>query len=166
MHSDDFHVVALGNNHSVRPGKTIARHPDRRRVALDDRSINRPEAHPAQRDHACPLQTLAVDPGKRRAGIHQSFKLFRLVRRGRIPEAQLGFEAAHLYATFSTCPNSNSTGVERPKIVTMTFRVSRSSFTSSTTPVNVANGPSLIRTVSFFSNLTLSFGFSRLSATL
>src|SRR6266436_372054 len=70
------------------------------------------------------------------------------------------------YATFSTCPNSNSTGVERPKMVTITFKVSRSSFTSSTTPVNVANGPSPIRTVSPFSNLTLSFGFSRLSATL
>src|SRR4029077_1248487 len=36
------------------------------------------------------------------------------------------------YATFSTCPNSNSTGVERPKMVTITFKVSRSSFTSST----------------------------------
>ena len=39
------------------------------------------------------------------------------------------------YATFSTWLNSNSTGVERPKIVTITFRVSRSSFTSSTMPV-------------------------------
>src|SRR5208282_1427863 len=54
------------------------------------------------------------------------------------------------YATFSTCPNSNSTGVERPKMVTITFKVSRSSFTSSTTPVKVANGPSPMRTVSPF----------------
>src|SRR5438132_258779 len=72
----------------------------------------------------------------------------------------------NLYATFSTWLNSNSTGVERPKIVTITFSVSRSSFTSSTTPVKLANGPSVMRTDSFFSNLTLSFGFSRLSATL
>ena len=35
-------------------------------------------------------------------------------------------------ATFSTWLNSSSTGVERPKIVTITFSVSRSSFTSST----------------------------------
>ena len=70
------------------------------------------------------------------------------------------------YATFSTWLNSSSTGVERPKIVTITFKVSRSSFTSSTMPWKVANGPSEMRTVSFFSNLTLSFGFSRLSATL
>ncbi len=49
-----------------------------------------------------------------------------------------------LMLTFSTCPNSSSTGVERPKMVTITFSVSRSSFTSSTMPVKVANGPSVI----------------------
>src|SRR5947209_7755913 len=72
-----------------------------------------------------------------------------------IPHLQTLYDAC-----FSTCLNSNSTGVDRPKIVTITFNVSRSSFTSSTTPVNVANGPSVMRTVSFFSNLTLSFGLS------
>ena len=47
---------------------------------------------------------------------------------------------------FSTCKKSNSTGVARPKIVTMTFSVLRSVFTSSTTPLKLANGPWLIRT--------------------
>src|SRR5581483_994446 len=65
------------------------------------------------------------------------------------------------YATFSTCPNSSSTGVARPKIVTITLSVSRSSFTSSIDPVNVANGPSVMRTDSPFSNFTLSLGLSR-----
>src|SRR6185437_6866577 len=67
---------------------------------------------------------------------------------------------APLYAIFSTLLNSNSTGVERPKIVTMTFRVSRSSFTSSTTPLKLANGPSVIFTDSFFSNFTFMRGLS------
>src|SRR5437762_7334568 len=70
-----------------------------------------------------------------------------------------------LQATFSTCPNSNSTGVARPKIVTITFKVARSSFTSSTMPLKFANGPSVMRTDSFFSNLTLILGLSLLLAT-
>src|SRR6185437_17156947 len=67
---------------------------------------------------------------------------------------------APLYAIFSTLPNSSSTGVERPKIVTITFRVSRSSFTSSTTPLKLAKGPSVIRTDSFFWNLIFIRGLS------
>ena len=54
-------------------------------------------------------------------------------------------------------------GLIIPVVVTV---YSDRSFTSSTTPVKLANGPSVMRTDSFFSNLTLSFGFSRLSATL
>src|SRR6185437_7931357 len=67
---------------------------------------------------------------------------------------------APLYAIFSTLPNSSSTGVERPKIVTMTFRVSRSSLISSTIPLKLANGPSVMRTDSFFSNLIFIRGLS------
>src|SRR6478609_9162897 len=63
-------------------------------------------------------------------------------------------------ATFSTCPNYSYTGVARPKIVTITFNVSRSSFTSSTVPLKFANGPSVMRTVSFFSNFTRILGLS------
>src|SRR4029079_7392350 len=44
--------------------------------------------------------------------------------------------------SFSTCPNSSSTGVARPKIDTATFTRERPSSTSSTTPLNDANGPS------------------------
>jgi hypothetical protein len=47
---------------------------------------------------------------------------------------------------FSTCKKSNSTGVARPKIVTITFSVFLSRFTSSTTPLKLVNGPSLMRT--------------------
>ena len=55
----------------------------------------------------------------------------------------VGFAVSY---SFSTCKKSNSTGVARPKIVTITFNVFRSVFTSSTTPLKLANGPSLIRT--------------------
>ncbi len=48
--------------------------------------------------------------------------------------------------SFSTCKKSSSTGVARPKIVTMTFSVFLSVLTSSTTPLKLANGPSLMRT--------------------
>ena len=61
---------------------------------------------------------------------------------------------------FSTCKKSNSTGVARPKIVTITFNVFLSRFTSSTTPLKLVNGPSLIRTCSPFSNMYFGFGFS------
>ena len=61
---------------------------------------------------------------------------------------------------FSTCKKSSSTGVERPKIVTMTFSVFLSRLTSSTTPLKLVNGPSLIRTCSPFSNMYFGFGFS------
>src|SRR5690348_11637610 len=64
------------------------------------------------------------------------------------------------YATFSTCAKSSSTGVERPKIVTVTFSVLRSVFTSSTTPVKLMNGPSLMRIFSPRSNDSFGFGFS------
>ena len=41
----------------------------------------------------------------------------------------------------STLENSISTGVERPKMLTMTLRVCLSSLTSSTAPLKLANGP-------------------------
>ena len=50
--------------------------------------------------------------------------------------------------TFSTCVNSSSTGVARPKIDTATFKRERSSSTSSTVPLNEVNGPSATRTCS------------------
>jgi len=42
----------------------------------------------------------------------------------------------------------------------MTFNVFLSRFTSSTTPLKLVNGPSLIRTCSPFSNMYFGFGFS------
>lgn len=50
--------------------------------------------------------------------------------------------------TFSTWPNSSSTGVARPKMETATFRRERASSTSSTIPLNEAKGPSATFTVS------------------
>src|SRR5579871_877837 len=49
---------------------------------------------------------------------------------------------------FSTWLNSSSTGVARPKILTATLSRERSSSTSSTVPLNDANGPSETRTCS------------------
>ena len=62
--------------------------------------------------------------------------------------------------TFSTCVNSSSTGVARPKIETATFTRERPSSTSSTVPLNDANGPSDTRTCSPTSNETEGFGRS------
>ncbi len=50
--------------------------------------------------------------------------------------------------TFSTWPNSSSTGVARPKMDTATLRRERASSTSSTMPLKLANGPSETFTVS------------------
>src|SRR5262249_51705453 len=66
---------------------------------------------------------------------------------------------------FSTCPNSSSTGVARPKIDTATLTRERPSSTSSTTPLNEANGPSDTRTCSPTSNETAGFGRSMPSCT-
>ena len=54
---------------------------------------------------------------------------------------QMRIAALTYVTTFSTCPNSSSTGVDRPKIVTITFNVSRSSLTSSTTPGKAGERP-------------------------
>src|ERR1700682_4369119 len=48
----------------------------------------------------------------------------------------------------------------KPKIVTITRRVLRSGLTSSTLPEKLAKGPSMIRTFSFFSKLSLGRGRS------
>jgi len=45
----------------------------------------------------------------------------------------------------STWRKSSSTGVSRPKMLTRTFTLFRSRFTSSTVPTNSANGPSVTR---------------------
>ena len=45
-------------------------------------------------------------------------------------------------------------------MVTITLRVLRSRLTSSTTPVKLLNGPSVMRTGSAFSNTYFGFGFS------
>jgi hypothetical protein len=55
---------------------------------------------------------------------------------------------------FSTCVNSSSTGVARPKIETATLTRERPSSTSSTVPLNEAKGPSDTRTCSPTSNDT------------
>src|SRR6185437_10666197 len=67
--------------------------------------------------------------------------------------------------SFSTCPNSSSTGVARPKIDTATFTRERASSTSSTVPLNEANGPSDTRTCSPTSNDTEGLGRSMPSCT-
>ena len=56
-------------------------------------------------------------------------------------------------------------GVARPKIDTATFTRERASSTSSTTPLNEANGPSDTRTCSPTSNDTAGFGRSMPSCT-
>src|SRR5215468_6489501 len=61
---------------------------------------------------------------------------------------------------FSTCPISSSTRVGRPKIETATLSRERPSSTSSTTPLNDANGPSDTRTCSPTSNDTDGLGRS------
>src|SRR5262252_8098063 len=102
-----------------------------------------------------------MNPAERCTRVHHRAHLFHALRVLRIPEPHIRAEGTHIrYATFSTWLNSSSTGVDRPKIVTITFSVSRSSLTSSTTPVKLANGPSVMRTLSFLSNLTLSLGLS------
>src|SRR5262245_57624240 len=67
--------------------------------------------------------------------------------------------------SFSTWPNSSSTGVARPKIDTATLSRERLSSTSSTVPLNEANGPSDTRTCSPTSKDTAGFGRSMPSAT-
>src|SRR5215468_9606485 len=62
--------------------------------------------------------------------------------------------------SFSTCPNSSSTGVGRPKMLTATLTRERASSTSSTVPLKDANGPSETRTCSPTSNDTDGFGRS------
>ena len=62
--------------------------------------------------------------------------------------------------TFSTCVNSSSTGVARPKIDTATFTRLRSSSTSSTVPLNEVKGPSATRTCSPISKVMVDLGCS------
>src|SRR5262249_14156138 len=52
------------------------------------------------------------------------------------------------YLTRSTCSNSNSTGVARPKMETDTFTRLRSKSSSSTMPLKLAKGPSKTFTLS------------------
>src|SRR5581483_10899862 len=96
--------------------------------------------------------------------------LDRAVERGERPVRH-----AHLLAdfdgdrtphySFSTCPNSSSTGVARPKIDTATLTRERPSSTSSTVPLNEANGPSDTRTCSPTSNEIEGLGRSTPSCT-
>src|SRR6185369_11631593 len=74
------------------------------------------------------------------------------------------FHSSSANVTFSTSKKFNSTGVDRPKIVTVTFSVDLSSLTSSTLPVKLWNGPDLIRTVSPAAYENFGFGFSAASA--
>src|SRR5256885_707496 len=57
---------------------------------------------------------------------------------GRPPPA----EGGGAYFTLSTCSNSSSTGVARPKMETLTFTRPRSKSSSSTVPLKLAKGPS------------------------
>ena len=62
--------------------------------------------------------------------------------------------------SFSTCRKSSSTGVDRPKIVTITFSVLRSRLTSSTTPGEVRERAVDDAHGSPCSNVYFGFGFS------
>src|SRR5262249_30472274 len=62
--------------------------------------------------------------------------------------------------SFSTEAKSSSTGVDRPKIVTETFKRLWSLSMSSTVPLKFANGPSMMRTCSLRSYTTLGLGRS------
>src|SRR2546423_5866237 len=77
-----------------------------------------------------------------------------------------GFHSSSVNVTFSTSKKFNSTGVERPNMVTTTLSVDLSELTSSTLPVNEANGPDLMRTVSPCAYVNFGFGFSCASVTL
>src|SRR5256885_9893096 len=74
------------------------------------------------------------------------------------------FHSSSANVTFSTSRKFNSTGVDLPKIVTVTFNVDLSSLTSSTLPVKLWNGPDLMRTVSPAAYENFGFGFSAASA--
>src|SRR5919106_1294649 len=76
------------------------------------------------------------------------------------------FHSSSVNVTFSTSRKLSSTGVERPNIVTTTLSVALSELTSSTLPVNDANGPDLILTVSPGAYVNFGFGFSAASVTL
>src|SRR5262249_20998025 len=67
--------------------------------------------------------------------------------------------------SFSTFRKSSSTGVDRPKMVTITFSVARSWLTSSTIPEKLENGPSTIRTESPLWKWNFGFGFSAATET-
>src|SRR5574341_839023 len=56
------------------------------------------------------------------------------------------------YLSFSrsTCRNSSSTGVDLPKMLTITVSLPCDGFTSSTVPMKLLNGPSITRTRSPF----------------
>src|SRR5712671_946810 len=62
--------------------------------------------------------------------------------------------------SFSTWRKSSSTGVSRPKMLTRTLTLFRSGLTSSTVPMNSANGPSVTRTLWPFVKATRNFGVS------
>src|SRR6516162_6001369 len=83
----------------------------------------------------------------------------------RYPHLIAGFELGQRPHSFSTCPNSSSTGVARPKMDTATFRRERPSSTSSTVPLKEANGPSDTRTCSPTSKVIEFFGRSIPSCT-
>src|SRR6266508_4522977 len=86
-------------------------------------------------------------------------------RRQRGRKAEVILSSVVCLYSFSTCPNSSSTGVARPKIETATFTRERPSSTSSTVPLNEANGPSDTRTCSPTSNVIEGFGRSMPSCT-
>src|SRR5207237_8473177 len=75
-----------------------------------------------------------------------------------------GSHSSSVKVTFSTSRKFNSTGVERPKIVTVTFSVDLSSLTSSTLPVKLWNGPDLMIPVSPDAYENFGLGFSSAAA--
>src|SRR5215472_1483047 len=146
---------------AVRPNK------NRSHFALQNPAINRAKLHPPGWPNTQSFDSVPKEPAITRAGIHQQFQLLNSRGRRGIPNRQLALEQSHAFGTsdstqpsFSTLAKSSSTGVERPKIVTETFRRLWSLSISSTLPLKFANGQSTMRTCSLRSKTTFGLGRS------
>src|SRR4051794_20506771 len=125
-------VVCLGELDDVDAVGAERRADGRRRGRLAGRQLQRQDDSDLL-GHWWMVPFLAREPGERRTG------------------------GAH---SFSTWRKSSSTGVSRPKMLTSTLSLLRSGLTSSTVPMNSANGPSVTRTLWPLVNATRYFGVS------
>ena len=162
------HLVAVGLGRSLgEVGDLLQQHRRRRRLGDEGVAAVRVDRDDDRNDQAVVLRGLRVEvlaeihdvhavrtergPDRRRGRglarvdlqLHHCLNFFR---HNPFRALQAGLKTRLYVQIFSTCRKSSSTGVARPKIVTMTFSVFLSRFTSSTTPLKLVNGPSLMRT--------------------